>query len=193
MSFSDLTTSNYVSDGEDDSLKATVEAKASGAKGLHVIAEISSVGGGVIPSVTKLVYADMNVANGGIARGTAITVDATWYKTYEYSGSGYLFGFLTTVESKDNATWLVRLVVDTHEVFGSTGISLLDLASATLYNTDPIDPRNTEHMGVGLFEDTFRWNSPTHPMRYDSNIKIYVRKIGVDKIWRAGLVCLTKE
>lgn len=155
--------------------------------------------GEVIPTLgTDLVYDDMNVSNGGLARSTAITVASGWRTLYSYSGEGLLLGILITVEDLSGSAtnyWQVRLLVDSVEIFGTNGISLNDMATSSLYNWNTSTTPSPTWSGLNLVQDTFRWDSPNNlPLKYVSSVSVLIRRVGTTtKNFRAGLVSIVKN
>lgn len=146
----------------------------------------------------KLCYDDMNVLTGGVIRETLVT-NLVWVQVYSYTGVGQLSNFQMTLE--ENKNWQVRLVIDNEELFGSTGISTLDMDTTTLYNLK-FDNHDTfgsllSGIGVGLGkDDKFFWGGPLQkPMVFSTNIKIYVKRLTgqSSKKWRAGIAVISKE
>lgn len=153
---------------------------------------------GTIPSVSsKLRYADMSVAEGGVARLTTVT-NAAWTQVFSYSGSGILTSALLNIEEKNN--WLIRLVVDGEEVFGANGLLTGDLVNNDVYDLDdagsPLSS-NEGNFGLSLEEhDRFVWVCPTgFPIRYSTSVVWHVRRApaAASKRVKAGLFILTKE
>lgn len=164
-----------------------------------VVADVTIVPSpGSIPSVSKkLRYADMSVAEGGVARSTLIT-NAAWVQVFSYTGTGVMLSAVINVE--DKSKWLVRLVVDGEEVFGSGGMLTGDLVDNAAYDLDdggsPLSP-NEGNIGVSLEEhDRFVWTCPnSFPVRFESSVKWYLMRSPAQASKRvfAGLFVLTKE
>jgi hypothetical protein len=146
----------------------------------------------ILTAEGSLLYEDMNVANGGIARDTQIST--AWTKVYDVTGDGNLVGFILTLE-KIAEDWGVRLAIDGAEVFiGSTnGIRTLDLQDNKVYGFDSDTTRNVnEWIGFELKKDSLRYKGPNNiAIRYKTGIKIYVQKSDGNKKFRAGLVSRT--
>lgn len=84
-------------------------------------------------------YEDMNASTNGVARGTSITAAAGWTKTYGYSGAGVVYGILQNMEELDGTSsnyWSVRIVLDSTELFGSSGMSMRDGSYSQTYDLD---------------------------------------------------------
>lgn len=170
----------------------------SGQNRLQVGTTITGISGGISASYSsKLRYLDMNVSNGGVARATSIT-NSTWVDVFSYTGSGLLTNFLINIEEGNN--WRIRLLVDSEEVFESTGLLTTDLSGDSVYDLDPSGKSIDENAGLyGLFlgaHDAFRWSGPLGiPVKYNSSVVIKVkREAGAStKKFQAGLVILTKE
>ncbi len=146
-------------------------------------------GTGVPASSTKMRYDDMNVSNGGIARDSSYVAN-TWTDVYSYSGSGLLYSFLVTNQSIDK--FFYRLVVDSEEIFGSSGISGADLLGAALYNIVSIE--DTFAHGIQIENKPLHWQGPLgYPLKYDTNVTIKVKSTDSGKKFHAGLVVLSKE
>lgn len=145
----------------------------------------------------KLRYVDMNASNGGIARGTSVT-NAAFVDVFSYSGSGYLVSFSITLET--GADWDIRLVVDSNEIFlSSSGIPMNDLTSDNVHDMDGSGKSINENFAdMGFYigaHDIFRWSSPRIPIKYTTSVVVKVKRSGATaaKLFRAGLVCLTKD
>jgi len=139
----------------------------------------------------KLVYVDMNASSGGVARGTSIT-SATWVDVFSYSGSGVLTNFNLNIETK--TLWLVRLLVDGEEIFGSAGLSTDEMISDTLYDMDEISQTNL-NLFTGL-HDTITWGGPLGiPINYSTSVVLKVKRSAgaPNKKFQAGLIVLTKD
>jgi hypothetical protein len=204
------TTGKTVDMIDSDGIRMKTEAKILGADGLQQmdvidtssgkrakVETIFSPDGLIIPTLgNDLLYEDMNVANGGVARDT--TIGNVWTTIYEKTSldDGILMGFLVTVEQVTQ-DWRVRLLIDGKEVFGDAtdGISLVDLQDQQIYGFD-INPNNSvpEFLGFLIRNNTLRWEGPNDlPIRIDSaigSIEILLRKApgGGNKKFRAGLV-----
>ena len=163
---------------------------------LKVDANIYSVSTGALSQYpNKLRHLDINVANGGIARGTSIT-DTTWVDTYSYTGSGSLMSIFLNLEF--NSDWLIRLLIDGEDVFGSNGILSNDFLSTSIYNVSGTDDDALIN-ALGFYfksNGNFVWVSPLNtPTRYNSSIVIKLKRASGQpaKKFQAGLVALTKE
>lgn len=139
----------------------------------------------------KLRYDDMNVANGGVARGASIPNSATWTTLYTYSGSGFIGGFICNVETFSTG-WEFRLIVD-----GQTIFSLLDtdLAADAIYDVDDITDVNQAFFGLSKgSHDRFLWHPPMFsPLYYSSSVVVQLRRQAGAKKFQAGLIVLSKE
>jgi hypothetical protein len=147
----------------------------------------SSPGG--MPFISdQLRYVDMNASNGGVARNTAIT--STWTDIFSYSGSGLLFSFLVNLDTLANME--IRLIVDSNEIFGSSGISGVDVVSTALYG---FADKSQWSQGIRRETSVFHWGGGAfnHPLKYDTSVTIKVRQPSGAKLFKAGLVVLTKE
>jgi len=129
---------------------------------------------------------DMNVANGGIARGTALTT--SFQTLYKYTGSGHVFGF--SINNSNEEGCYIRLIIDGIDIFSSTGISTTDIAGSSGYDMHDVD--------VDLHICAiFTWNNSTSfnfttPITYSSSIEIQEREISTNVVFRAGVIKLTK-
>lgn len=150
----------------------------------------------------NLAYDDMNIDNGGVARGTVIT--NTWTKLYDStlaavpSTSGIVTGVLITVEQFLNSadrSWAFRLVVDGNEVFGANGILGTDLVAVDRYGMDSaLTSTVPTWNGFSPKQDTFRWDAPPGlSIKYSQGVQVYVTKLLENKAFRAGLISLTKD
>lgn len=146
----------------------------------------------------NLEYVDMNVASGGIARDTS--VGNTFTTIFLFSGIGLLAGFLITFEKLSMAPgWDIRLLIDSKEIFKSSGINTKDLVQATIYayNKGGSSHDDGGFLGFNIEDkDSLRWNGPlNYPIAYKASVEIKIRVAagGAAKKFRAGLVALTKE
>lgn len=161
---------------------------------LKVDAAITSLGGGGIMSWTpKLVYLDMNASSGGVSRNSVINTN--WTNVFSYSGSGLLSGWSLSLE--DNKKWEIRLIVDSMEIFGSSGMSMLDFDDHAIYGLAR-DNGDMANSGINMNSKTspIFWSGPLDfPISYSSNVTIKVKRINGEnsKKFKAGLVVLTKE
>ena len=159
-----------------------------------VVAEISGLPTASVQAWSdKLRYVDMNVASGGIARGSAVTT--TFVDVFSYTGSGYFAGFILNVETF--TLWQTRLIIDGNEILiGSNGISSDDMSSDTVYDVDDLTDINQASLGISKgSHDRIVFTSPLDiPIRYDSSVVIKLaRTSGPSKKFQAGLVILSKE
>ena len=146
------------------------------------------------PSMTnKVMWDDMNATTGGVARDTLI--GSTFTNVYSHSGSGFLFGFLITLEEEKK--WAIQLNVDGVDLFiGAGGILTNDLDNDNIYGFKfKIDDKASEQttLGFSLKKNTVFFET-SHPIRFTSNVTIKVKKAdGGDKKFRAGLVMIHKD
>lgn len=144
----------------------------------------------VVSGLTKLAYDDMNVANGGVARATAIST--TYTTVYNRSGTGRIFGFSIAFEGNIIGAdeFLVKYTVDSVVVFE---ISTADVGTAAIYNF------NTDAdgllLGVQVSNNNFLHRTPGNAsLSYASSVKVEIKKAsGATKQFHAGLMVLTKE
>lgn len=158
---------------------------------LKVDASFSS---GAVPNAnSKLRYIDMNASNGGVERLTTIT-NATWVDVYNYTGSGYVFGFFLNIETFTQ--WRVRFLVDGEEIFDTNGILTDDVTGDAIYDLDN-DSGSDNYFGITKnAHDRFSWHGPLdYPVRFASSIVIKVkRETGAGaKKFQSGIINLTKE
>ncbi len=135
---------------------------------------------------------DMNVANGGVARGTAITSTVTYTTIFNYTGSGQLFNFLVTFEGNlvGADPFNVRVIID--------GVTLFELNTDDVGTDQIYDLTNAQDesgMGLSLNTNVLRFTSPrSGGLYYASNIQIAIKKAaGGSKLFRAGMVTMTKD
>lgn len=143
---------------------------------------------------TSVVYDDLNVANGGVARETTIEDDGEWVKLYEYEGAGFFCGTTLKLGSADSF-WYVRVLLDSHEVFGSEGIYTTDLK--TVYDfVAGNDSQSNTFSGLSITSSIFKFTTPNHiPISFTTGAKIYVKR-SIDngsKDFFGGLAVLNKE
>jgi hypothetical protein len=142
---------------------------------------------------TKLRYDDMNSSTGGVARNTSIS-DSGWTQLYSYTGSGMLSAILINFDVFTD--WLIRLVIDSQEIFGSAGILTDDITGAQVYDFSDTSSVDDDFGLSKSSNNRFIWHGPLDiPVQYASSVKVYVkRKDGsVNKTFRAGLAVLTKD
>jgi hypothetical protein len=132
---------------------------------------------------------DMNASYGGVARDTSIPI--TFTNLFSYSGSGYFIGFNLTLE--DKLKWFFSLVIDGENIFDTNGISTDDLGGKNLYGWEPTDISDSQNTGFFFRDETIRFESPLHAIRFESSIVIKARHIVGSKKFRAGLVCLQRN
>jgi hypothetical protein len=142
------------------------------------------------PYFIKYTYDDMNAANGGVARDTA--VGTTYVTIYNYSGSGYLFGFSVTLEGNlvGADPFSIQLTLDSVITFT---LSTLDIGTAALYNF--LTDGDSNLLGVQVNSNTFVFKAPAAgPLQYSSSVKVEIKKLtSGTKRFRAGLISLAKE
>ena len=182
--------------GRDGAMAADVYSE-SGKNRVAVAANITSIGGGIVPTISKkLRYVDMNVASNGIARGATVVASA-FVTVFSYSGSGQIFSFILNLETKDS--WVIKFTVDGEDVFGSSGILSTDIHSDAVYDLDDSGKTLDEAMGFGMFwgsHDRLIWTGPVFlPVKYDTSISISIARVAASasKKFNAGLVVLSKE
>lgn len=200
---------NYRGDGDDTVVKGVNATTGddtrissvddAGKERLCVDSQVTSVPGGISTwDGSKLNYEDMNASTGGVARGTTVT-NAAWTKVYEYSGSGAVPYWQLSLE--DHNRWRIRFVVDGHEIFGSAGISTVDMEDGNIYemnfdSDDQFAPLFAGiNFGIGRSNLVF-WGSPHNlPVHFDSTVQVYVRRAaGTSSTrFRAGLMIIHKD
>lgn len=144
---------------------------------------------------SKLRFVDMNVANGGVARGTSVT-NAAWTTVFSYTGSGYLAGALINVETFPD--WRFRFLIDGADVFlDGNGILSDDITTDTIYDLD-VD-LDVSQLSMGLSKgshDRLIYNPPLNtPVYFATNVSFMVRRAAgaANKKFQAGLVVMSKE
>jgi hypothetical protein len=155
--------------------------------------------GKVVPTLgNNLFYDDMNVTNGGVARGSTIGSSFTDVYNKTHANGGVVIGFTINLENMSDPVgqaWFIRLIVDGVDLFnGSTGLSIGEMLDPTIYEftTDPT--KNAEWIGFSFKDKSVRWEGPMDlPITYASNITIKLRKQSSSKTFFAGLVNLTRE
>lgn len=185
----------HVADGVGNNITSTIDGTK---RRLDVATTITGFSGGVVSNFSsKLRYVDMNASNGGVARGTSIT-NAAWVDVFSYTGSGNLTNFLLNIEG--SADWLVRLVVDGEELFGSAGLAINDVTGDSLYDLDPSGKSVSEDQdSFGVFQgthDVFRWSGPLYiPVKYTSSVAIKITRApgAAAKKFQAGFIILSKD
>lgn len=150
----------------------------------------------IVTTNSKLRYLDMNVANGGVARGTSVT-NAAWVDVFNYSGSGLFFSFRLTLQ--DSTHWEIRLLVDGEEIFGSAGITTNDIVGDALYDMDTSGKSMDElFYGPGLFlgsHDQITFSGPNlYPIRYATSVNLKVKRAAgqAARAFRAGLMVISQ-
>lgn len=143
----------------------------------------------------KLRVLDMNVSNGGVARGTSIT-NSAWVDVYSYTGSGYLAGFILNLETFID--WLVRLTIDGQEIIiSSDGIISDEITADTIYDLDDVTDINQAALGISKgSHDRLVFTPPLNiPIYFASSISIKVKRVATkaSKKFQAGLIWISKE
>jgi len=144
----------------------------------------------------KLRYRDMNAGTGGVARDTAI--GSTFTDIFSRSGSGLVIGFLATLEKLGGPDeWFIRLVIDSEDIFGASGISTEDMRKKMIYGYFKGASAHDDHGFMGLNiedKDTFRWNGPLdYPITYLTSFVVKVKIASGTGKFLAGLASLTEE
>ncbi len=143
-----------------------------------------------IPGINKLYYDDMNVANGGVARGSAIST--TYSTVYNRSGTGLIFGFTISFEGNILGAdeFIIKFTVDSLVI---AEISTLDIGTNSIYDLGSDSDANL--IGWQTNANNVLFKSPGNAgVRYNSTVKIEIKKAsGSNKQFRAGLMSLTKE
>lgn len=182
-------------EGDDIQLKGATDGTLIGNVGdrLKVDANFST-----LPTValgyrgSAMRFMDMNAANGGVARGTAINSTVNYTTVFNISGSGTLFSFLVTLEGNllGGDPFNVKLEIDGTEVFV---INTDDIGTNTIYNL--MTTGNEDTMGMSLNTNVFRFAAPrSGGFTYSSSIKVSIKKAaGGSKLFRAGAVYLTRD
>lgn len=132
---------------------------------------------------------DMNATYGGVARDTVI--GTTFTNIFSFTGSGYLVGFNLTLE--DKLKWYFSLVIDGENVFDTNGISTDDLGSKVIYGWEPADINDQQNTGFFFRDETIRFESPLHAIRFETSIVIKIKHFVGGKKFRAGLICLQRN
>jgi hypothetical protein len=173
--------------------RATVDAEITASS----IIPVAIVDGSPFISA-KLRYADMNVANGGVARGTSIVCCASPETTvFSYSGTGKLIAFQINLGSLSSSSqnWRVILLIDGEEIFGSGGLNSQDLISSSVYDLNSAGAREPNTVGMEVVGSTLYITvANIYPVAFMSSVVIKVKKtVGSTGPFNAGLVLLTKE
>jgi len=171
-------------------LKGATDGTSIGNTGdrLKVDAQITSSAGGILSWDTDVRYEDLNTSVGGIARGTS--VGSSFTDVYNQTGSGYLTGFLITLESAFDK-WEIRLTVDSNVIFT---INTDDIENANIYGFDKGgDDDLRTVLGFSIHSNTLRWTPPLkNPVSYATSIQLEIRYVkGGSKKFRAGLLART--
>lgn len=142
----------------------------------------------------KLRFDDMNVGNGGVARGSLIS-NTAWTQLYAYVGKSIVHGWVLNLETKDH--WLIRLVCDDEEIFGSNGILLEDVYIDSAYDLDNV-ASDGQYSGVGIsygVHDRLIYNGPNNMgLTCSTSVKIFARREAGEalKKFNAGLITISK-
>jgi hypothetical protein len=143
-----------------------------------------------VPSWSKkLRYVDMNVASGGVARDTAITT--TYTTIFNYSGSGYVAGFLVNVETF--TTWTFKFTLDSEVIFEMTAE---EITTDKLYDLDDVGDFGQAYIGLSKgSHDRLVFHGPGgSPIYYESSVKVEIKRTsGATKKFQSGLMVLSKE
>jgi hypothetical protein len=142
-----------------------------------------------VPSWSKnLRYVDMNVASGGIARDTDIA--GTYVTIFNYSGSGYIAGFLLSVETFSG--WTFKLTIDANVIFEITAD---DITTDKFYDMDDVSDLGQSALGLSKgSHDRLIFHGPQNsPIYYESNVNLQIKKTGITRKFQAGLFVLSKE
>lgn len=133
-----------------------------------------------------LVYRDMNVSTGGVARDTEI--GGTFTTLYSFTGSGALIAFLARLDKSDKENWEVRVVVD-----GSNLLQVLTADIKEVYELD--DDAFAQLLGVTVKGDGFRFAAPSGQiLLFNTSVQIQVRKVeGSPRKFRGGLVAIVQN
>lgn len=181
-----LDTGTHIDGGTDNTTIGNVGDR------LKVDAVVTTNGGAPSSFSKKLRYRDLNVANGGIARGTTITT--AWSTLFTRSGSG-LFTGVTVNGSTMTSNWAFRFLVDGEEVFPSTGLLTSDMNSLNIYNLGTTTTNTTtQGLNVAVNSSSFFFTSPAYaPIAYSTSISVLARATTGTKTFNAGLIVLTEE
>ena len=138
----------------------------------------------------SLRYEDMNL----IARNSAILGNGAFTTIYSVTGSGLLNWFLINLESKDH--WLVRLVVDGQEIFGSTGLKSMDMQAGGAYDLDKSNDEESDAFGLrwGKNEKLLFSGPMSIPIEFTTSLSIKIARTNGEssKKFKAGLACVVK-
>lgn len=144
----------------------------------------------------SLSYDDMNVANGGIARGTLITTGTT-NTLYSYSGAGVMFGFVLNLAALTAGSgWSIDLELDGTKVFGTNGILTTDLNLNTVYDIGAIAGDFNSAIGFSIVDKALRWIVPNGGLiKFTTSVVLKVTNNGTggaSQKFNAGLMLLLK-
>jgi len=180
--FSDLTPENTLQGATDGTLIGNVGDR------LKVDATVTS---GIATLSSKLRYLDMNTTNGGIARNA--NVSTTFKNVFSVNGSGLFLYFGIKLEESKN--WTVKLSIDGEQIFGTNGLNLSDVDNGALYSLKKnFHEINISGLGFHLKTDMLHYTVPCgHPIAYNTNVTISVKRNSLTKKFKAGLVSLTRE
>lgn len=143
-----------------------------------------------VPSISKLYYDDMNAANGGVARGTAVSTSYT--TIYNRSGSGHIFGYSVSFEGNIVGAdeFILKFTVDSLVV---AEISTADIGTNAIYAAG--SDGDAAIWGFQTANNNVMFKTPgSGGLRYNSTVQIQIKKAsGSNKQFRAGIIALTKE
>jgi hypothetical protein len=177
-----------------DAVSNAYGAKVDSNNRLWVQSQSSLVPTGINACNSKLRYVDMNASNGGVARGTTIT--SAWTDVFSFLGNGYLFWSIINLETSSD--WEIRIIIDSEELFGSSGITTNDIISNSVYDLDTSGKTAGDidsDIGIALGDnDRIIWHGPSGmPVYFASSVVVKIkRRTGAsNKKFNAGLICLT--
>jgi hypothetical protein len=173
--------------GDDEQYLADVIQDAASTNRLAVDATAVVEGGATLTFSKKLRYVDMKASSGGVARDT--TISTTWTNVFSYSGSGVVVGFSVNMEGIGGG-WYIRFLVDSEEIFTSSGIYLSDILDGSVYNM--ADLKNQPDHGLVRAGNVIRFQLP-FPVAYSTSVTVKIKKMNGDKKFQAGLMVLSKE
>jgi hypothetical protein len=137
---------------------------------------------------SKLRYVDMDAASGGVARNTAIST--TYITIFQYTGSGFIAGFLVNAETFTQ--WVFKFTVDGEMIFELTAE---DITVDSIYDLDDVTDIAQSALGLSKgSHDRLIFNGPIgSPVRYESSVKVEIKRASGSKKFQAGLIVLSKE
>lgn len=178
MPLSDLTTTNNIVGGTDGTAIGNVGDRL----------KVDSIISPQTTSFRKFSYDDAT-----LARGTSVN-PTSWVTTYEYTGSGLVYGFLMNLEGASGAEgsrWYFDLLIDNaFSVFGTNGMLFSDLTDGNIY--DSLSGTDS-FCGVNTDTNLVKVDFQMFPIYFSSNIKTRVRRITSSKKFRAGLIKISKD